>query len=56
MTLVVAVVLALTGDDDDPVSGAHPGRAARPEANGTLAPLTGSGATGTARIEAAAWS
>ena len=50
VTLVVAVVLALTGDDDDPVSEPTPS-APRAEANGTLAPLTGSGATGTARID-----
>ena len=50
VTLVVAVVLALTGDDDDPVPEPAPS-APRAEENGKLAPLTGSGATGTARIE-----
>lgn len=50
VTLVVVVVLALTGGDDDPVQEPTP---ATREATrgGTLAPLAGSRASGTARLE-----
>lgn len=49
VTLVVVVVLALTGGDDDPVQEPTP---ATQEASrgGTLAPLAGSRASGTARL------
>ena len=54
MTLVVVVVLALNGDDDEPASGpapAEPAEQAAPAGGGALRAVTGSRARANVRVE-----